>query len=78
MGKSLIDWELVAAFKYFGTVTFTLAGSMLGGFFLGLYLDRRFGTDPWLSILCFFLGAGGGFWNIYKLVMKDAKKGNKK
>jgi len=32
----------------------------------GVWLDRRLGTSPWLLILFVFLGAGGGFYSIYR------------
>ena len=34
--------------------------------FAGIWLDRRLGTSPWLVILFVFLGAGGGFYSIYR------------
>lgn len=37
--------------------------------FLGMYLDRKFGTS-FLMILLFFLGALAGFRNIYIMAMK--------
>jgi F0F1-type ATP synthase assembly protein I len=32
--------------------------SIIAGFFGGRWLDGRFGTAPWLSVLGFFLGCG--------------------
>jgi ATP synthase protein I len=37
--------------------------------FLGQWLDRRLGTDPWLMIVGVFLGAGGGFYSMYRKLM---------
>lgn len=39
--------------------------------FLGQWLDRRFGTAPWLLFACLFLGAGGSFYSIYRRLMAD-------
>ena len=36
---------------------------------LGVWLDRRLGTTPWLLLICVFLGAGGGFYSIYMRVV---------
>jgi F0F1-type ATP synthase assembly protein I len=40
---------------------------------VGIWLDRRLGTSPWLLILCVFIGAAGGFFSIYRKAM-DAQK----
>jgi F0F1-type ATP synthase assembly protein I len=32
----------------------------------GVWLDKRLGTSPWLTILCLFIGAGGGFFSLYQ------------
>lgn len=33
--------------------------------FLGMFLDKKFGTS-YLVIILFFVGAAAGFWNIYR------------
>jgi F0F1-type ATP synthase assembly protein I len=35
---------------------------------LGHWLDGRFGTLPWLTILFVFLGAGAAFYHVYHRV----------
>ena len=42
--------------------------------FVGMWLDRRLGTSPWLLILGVFVGAGGGFYSIYRRLMADQKR----
>lgn len=42
--------------------------------FLGQWLDRRFGTDPWLLLVGVFTGAGGGFYSIYRKLMADLER----
>ncbi len=34
----------------------------MAGFFLGKYLDRRWGTEPYLLLLGFVAGVGLGLW----------------
>ncbi len=34
--------------------------------FAGLWLDGRFHTSPWLTIVFTFVGAGGGFYSMYR------------
>lgn len=41
--------------------------------FGGIWLDRRLGTSPWLLLVCVFIGAGGGFFSIYRRAM-DAQR----
>lgn len=36
--------------------------------YLGQWLDKKFGTDPWLLILGVFAGAGLGFYNMYHVL----------
>jgi len=51
------------------TIATALAGLVAGGFFLGRYLDSRFGTDPWLTIGCTLVGLFLGFsYVIFSLI----------
>ena len=42
--------------------------------FVGQWLDRRLGTEPWLLLVGVFTGAGGGFYSIYRRLMADLRK----
>jgi F0F1-type ATP synthase assembly protein I len=42
--------------------------------YLGQWLDRRFGTAPWLLLASVFLGAGGSFYGIYRRLMQDLER----
>ena len=42
------------------------AASILLGAFAGHWLDRRIGTEPWLVIAGTFVGAGAGFYSLYR------------
>ena len=48
-------------------LTFVVA--VLGGLYLGQWLDRKLGTDPWLLIVGVFTGAGAAFWSMYSKLM---------
>jgi F0F1-type ATP synthase assembly protein I len=37
--------------------------------FAGQWLDRRFGTTPWLLILGVVIGASAGFYSLYRKLM---------
>lgn len=45
--------------------------------FLGIFLDRRFGTQFWM-ILLFFAGAAAGFRNIYRMAKTIYEKKSEK
>jgi len=56
---------------YAGAATYThlgltLAGTTLGMFFLGWWIDGKAGTRPLLAIVGAFLGATGGFINLIR------------
>ena len=59
MGGALRAAALAAEFG------FTVVGSMLGGVWLGLYLDGRFGTTPLFFLLGLVAGLGVSFYLIY-------------
>ena len=50
----------------FAGIGFQFAAAILVFVFLGVWLDRRLGTAPWLLIVCVFVGAAGGFYSMYR------------
>ena len=42
--------------------------------FVGMWLDKRIGTTPWLMVIGVFVGAAGGFYGIYRKLMADQKR----
>jgi F0F1-type ATP synthase assembly protein I len=42
--------------------------------FLGIWLDKRLGSSPWFVLICVFVGAGAGFYSIYRRLMGSAKR----
>jgi len=42
--------------------------------FLGIWLDKRLGSSPWFVLICVFVGAGAGFYSIYRKLMGPAKR----
>lgn len=53
----------------FAGIGLQFAGSVLLFGYVGQWLDRRFGTGPWLLIIGVFLGAGGAFYSMYRKLM---------
>lgn len=54
-----------------GGLEFT--GAILAGLFVGHWLDRRWGTGPWLVMVGVFVGAGAGFFSLYRSLTGGAK-----
>jgi len=51
------------------------AASILLFLFLGMWLDKRLGTAPWLLIAGVFVGGSAGFWSMYRrLVIAPREK----
>lgn len=44
------------------------------GYFIGLYLDKWFGTDPWLTLLFLVFGVAAGFKNLIEIAIKESKE----
>src|SRR5689334_25154891 len=42
--------------------------------FAGVWLDKRFGTSPWLLLIFVCLGAAGGFYSMYRRVTAAQSK----
>jgi F0F1-type ATP synthase assembly protein I len=54
----------------FLTLGIQLALAVLVFFFLGRWLDEKFGTAPWLMIVGLFVGATGGLVSFFRSAMK--------
>lgn len=50
------------------------AASIIVFLYLGQWLDRKLGTEPWLLLIGVFLGAGGSFYSIYRKLMRDQER----
>lgn len=53
----------------FAGVGLQFAVSILVFLYLGQWLDRKLGTEPWLLIIGVFLGAGASFYSMYRKLM---------
>jgi ATP synthase protein I len=54
----------------FSTIGIELGLAVLIGLMGGQWLDRQFGTDPWLLLLGLLFGLGAGFRSIFR-ALKD-------
>ncbi|HEY8345163.1 MAG TPA: AtpZ/AtpI family protein [Bacillota bacterium] len=69
-----LDPELFGALKFYSTLSLDLAISSFSGFALGRMLDRLYQTTPVCAACGFLLGASSGFYSIYKLVTREARR----
>ena len=57
----------------YSSLGFSIALSIVIGLTIGIYLDRRFDTHPWLTLVFLGFGIAAGFRNI-ALVLKKIRK----
>jgi len=53
----------------FAGVGIQFAVSILFFLYVGQWLDRKFGTAPWLLIIGVFVGAAASFYSMYRKLM---------
>ena len=64
-------------FRFVG-IGFELVAPVIIGVFGGRWLDRRFGTDPWLLLVLTVLGAVAGMINLVRRWLPPGDVGAKK
>ncbi len=62
------------AYGVYGAIGFQLAASVVGGLILGGWLDKRYGTTPWLTVTGLLIGSVGGFYNLIRLLTWHQKR----
>jgi len=61
---------------YASSIGISMAFAIFGCFFLGTWLDKKLGTEPYFTLLLLLIGIAAGFRNIYVLIrryLKDEK-----
>jgi len=58
---------------YYSSLGISIALAIFIGLGVGVWLDRKFDTSPWLTLIFLFFGIIAGFRNI-ALVVKRARK----
>lgn len=64
--------EVFRSLAQFSQIGVTMAASVMVGVLLGKYLDRLFGTTPWLLLIFSLLGAGAAIRVLFN-ISKDRK-----
>ena len=63
----------IGELAYYSSLGFSVALAIFIGLFAGVYLDRRFNTTPWITLIGLGLGIGAAFKNIALAVKKSRK-----
>jgi ATP synthase protein I len=75
------DRKLIRTLGVLSTVGLTMVFATVIGLFVGLWLDGKLGTTPWMTALFLLLGIIAGFRNLFVHVKKsqdELDEGNKK
>jgi ATP synthase protein I len=67
------NWRYIRELAYFSSLGLQVALSIFIGFGIGRYLDKRFETDPWLTVVFFLLGLAAAVRNL-GLAIKKLRK----
>lgn len=65
--------EMFRDLGFYSSLGFSVALSISIGFALGLFLDRKFDTAPWLMLVGLILGIAAAYRNIWLAVKKSRK-----
>ena len=57
----------------YSSIGISIALAIFIGLFVGIYLDRRFETSPWLTLIFLVIGIAAGFRNIGLAIKKIRK-----
>jgi ATP synthase protein I len=58
---------------YYSSLGFSVSLSIFIGLAIGVYLDRRFDTSPWLTLVFLGFGIAAGYRNIGLAIKKSRK-----
>ena len=56
------------------TLGFQVAFSIFIGLGIGVWLDSKFGTFPWLALVFMIFGIVAGFLNYYRFIRKQQRE----
>jgi ATP synthase protein I len=71
--QSNLRHEILRQFGVLGTVGMHLVLGTFAGLAIGYYLDRAFGTRPWLTLLFLGFGIAAGFVNLFRVMQRQRR-----
>jgi len=71
MNKATRAW--IRDLAYYSSLGFSVSLSIFIGLGIGVYLDKRFETSPWLTLVFLGFGIAAGYRNIGLAIKKSRK-----
>lgn len=71
--RSNLKYELLRQFGMLSTVGLHFVLGTFTGLAIGYFLDRIFGTKPWLTFLFLGFGIATGFLNLFRVMQRQGK-----
>ena len=71
MKKETRTW--IRDLAYYSSLGFSVSLSIFIGLGIGVYLDKRFDTSPWLTLVFLGFGIAAGYRNIGLAIKKSRK-----
>jgi ATP synthase protein I len=71
MKKETRTW--IRELAFYSSLGFSVSLSIFIGLGIGVYLDRRFETTPWLTLIFLGFGIAAGYRNIGLAIKKSRK-----
>jgi ATP synthase protein I len=68
-----LDRTSLLQMAYASSIGIAMVLMIFGSLFLGNWLDRKFGTLPYFTIIFLIIGVVAGFKNIYSVIQKNFK-----
>jgi len=57
--------------RLYGSLGIEMAAAVLIGNLTGYWADKWLGTQPWILIIGFILGAAAGFRSLYRIISRE-------
>lgn len=68
-----LDRTSLLQMAYASSIGIAMVLMIFGSLFLGNWLDKKFGTIPYFTIIFLIIGVVAGFKNIYSVIQKNFK-----
>lgn len=66
--------QLIKSLGFLSGLGISVVAATLIGLAMGYYLDRYFGTNPWMTLIFLGFGIVAGFRNVYILTDRELKR----
>ena len=63
-----MDKDTLTIFALYGAMGVQLALAVIAGLLGGAWLDRQWGTTPWIALVGLTLGAIAGLWSLIRVL----------